>query len=87
MKRLMAVVALGIAIAFGAGVATAGQCPLLIKQLNEGIAKMSDAKKADEAKKLVAEAQKLHETGKHAESVAKCDEAAKVAGITLQKKS
>jgi hypothetical protein len=35
----------------------------------------------------VAEAQKLHEEGKHAESVKKCDEAAQVAGITLQKKS
>jgi hypothetical protein len=87
MKRLVAVVALGTAIAFGATIASAGQCPLLIKQLNEGIAKVSDTKKAEEAKKLVAEAQKLHDSGKHAESVAKCEEAAKVAGITLQKKS
>jgi hypothetical protein len=86
MKRLMAVVALGAAIAFGAGVASAAQCPLLIKQLNEGIAKMSDKDKADQAKKLVAEAQKLHDEGKHVESVAKCDEAAKVAGIKLEKK-
>jgi hypothetical protein len=86
LKRLVTGIALGAAIAFGAGVASANQCPLLIKQLNEGIAKMSDQKKAAEAKKLVAEAQKLHESGKHAESVAKCDEAAKVAGITLEKK-
>jgi hypothetical protein len=87
MKRLARGVALGAAIAFGAGIASAGQCPLLIKQLNEGIAKVSDAKKAEAAKKLVAEAQKLHDSGKHAESVAKCEEAAKLAGITLQKKS
>ena len=86
MKGLITGVALGVAIAFGAGVAGAGQCPLLIKQLNDGIAKVSDAKKAEEAKKLVAEAQKLHDSGKHAESVAKADEAAKVAGITLTKK-
>ena len=86
MKGLITGVALGVAIAFGAGVAAAGQCPLLIKQLNDGIAKVSDAKKAEDAKKLVAEAQKLHDSGKHAESVAKCDEAAKVAGITLTKK-
>jgi len=87
MRKLVSGVALGVAIAFGAGVASAGQCPLLIKQLNDGIAKVTDKKKADEAKKLVAEAQKLHEGGKHAESVAKCDEAAKVAGIELKKKS
>jgi hypothetical protein len=87
MKTLLTVVALVAAIVVGAGVSDAGQCPLLIKQLNEGIAKMSDTKKADEAKKLVAEAQKLHADGKHAESVAKCDEAAKVAGIKLEKKS
>jgi hypothetical protein len=88
MKRnLIASIALGVAIAFGAGAASAGQCPLLIKQLNDGIAKMTDKKKADEAKKLVAEAEKLHKDGKHPESVAKCDEAAKVAGIDLKKKS
>jgi hypothetical protein len=86
MKRLMAVMALGIAIVFGTGIAYANQCPLLIKQLNDGIAKMSDKGKADEAKKLVAEAQKLHDSGKHAESIAKCEEAAKVAGVTLEKK-
>jgi hypothetical protein len=88
MKRnVIASIALGVAIAFGAGVASAGQCPLLIKQLNDGMAKVSDKGKADEAKKLVAECQKLHDAGKHAESVAKCDEAAKVAGIELKKKS
>jgi hypothetical protein len=89
MKRnVIASIALGIAIAFGgATVASASQCPLLIKQLNDGIAKVSDKAKADEARKLVAEAQKLHDAGKHAESVAKCDEAAKVAGIELKKKS
>jgi hypothetical protein len=86
MKGWITGVALGAAVTFGAGVATAGQCPLLIKQLNDGIAKMSDAKKAAEAKKLVAEAQKAHDAGKHAESVAKADEAAKVVGITLTKK-
>jgi hypothetical protein len=86
-KTFVASVALGIAIAFGAGAASANQCPLLIKQLNEGIAKVSDKKKAEDAKKLVAEAEKLHKDGKHAESVAKCEEAAKAAGIELKKKS
>ena len=86
MKRLVAVAALGVAVAFGAGVASASECPLLIKQVNEGIAKMSDQKKAEEAKKLVAEAQKLHDGGKHADSVKKAEEAAKVIGVTLKHK-
>ncbi len=86
MKKLIAMITLAVAVAFGAGVAHANQCPLLIKQLNAGIAKMQDQKKADEAKKLVAEAEALHKAGKHAESVAKCQEAAKVAGIDLKMK-
>jgi hypothetical protein len=87
MRKLFTVVAVAAVATFGAGLVEAGQCPLLIKQLNDGIAKVSDQKKAEEARKLVAEAQKLHDAGKHAESVQKCDEAAKVAGITLKKKS
>ncbi len=86
MRKLIAVITLAVAVVFGAGVAQANQCPLLIKQLNAGIAKMQDQKKADEAKKLVAEAEALHKAGKHAESVAKCQEAAKVAGIDLKMK-
>jgi hypothetical protein len=86
MKKLMAGLALGMAVVVGAGVAAANTCPLLIKKLNDGIAKMTDKKKADEAKKLVAEAQKLHDTGKHAESVKKAEEAAKVADIKFDVK-
>jgi hypothetical protein len=86
MKKMFAAVAVAALAAFGAGVTEANQCPLLIKQLNDGIAKMSDKAKAEQAKKLTAEAQKLHEAGKHADSVAKADQAAKLAGITLQKK-
>jgi len=86
MRKLVAVAALGVAVAFGAGVASASECPLLIKQLNDGIAKMSDQTKATEAKKLVAEAQTLHDGGKHADSVKKAEEAAKVIGLTLKHK-
>lgn len=86
MKKLMAVVAMAVAVAFGAGLAEANQCPLLIKQLKEGVAKVSDSKKKAEVEKMIAEAQKLHETGKHADAVKKAEEAAKVAGIKLEKK-
>jgi hypothetical protein len=85
MKKTVAIMVLAVAVAF-AGVAVANECPLLIKQLNDGISKVSDPAKAAEAKKLTAEAEQLHKDGKHAESVKKADEAAKVAGITLQHK-
>jgi hypothetical protein len=86
MKKLMAVVAVAVAVAFGASLVEAGQCPLLIKQLKEGVAKVSDSKKKANVEKMIAEAQKLHDSGKHAESVKKCEEAAKAAGIKLEMK-
>jgi hypothetical protein len=87
MKKVMAVFAVVVAIAFlGVTLAEANQCPLLIKQLKDASAKIPDAKKKAEVDKLIAEAQKLHDTGKHADSVKKADEAAKVAGVKLEKK-
>ena len=83
MKKLLSVVALGSIVAF-AGVAAARECPLLVKQLRE--AKVSDPGKAAQAKKLTDECEQLHKDGKHAESVTKCDEAAKVAGVELKHK-
>ncbi len=84
MKSLFVIVTLVAVVAFGAVMAQASECPLLVKQLNE--AKVDDPAKAAEVKKLAAEAQKLHEAGKHAESVAKAEEAAKAGGITLMHK-
>ncbi len=73
------------ALAFLAGPAMATQCPLLIKQLNEAVAKMkADNPKVTQARELIAEAQKLHDTGKHADSVEKAEDAAKVLGVKLQ---
>jgi len=84
MKAVLIAVAL---VFFLASPAMAGQCPTLIKQLNAAVEKTKDDAKAKEAKVLIAEAQKLHDGKKHADSVAKCDEAAKVLGIKLKKKS
>jgi hypothetical protein len=39
-----------------------------------------------QAKELMKQAQALHQQGKHAESVAKYDEAAKMIGVTLDHK-
>lgn len=70
-----------------AGPAMAGQCPLLIKQLNEAVGKMkADDAMVKKAKPLIAEAQKLHDGGKHADSIKKCDEAAKLLGVKLEMK-
>ncbi|HSB42907.1 MAG TPA: hypothetical protein VLK28_13820 [Methylomirabilota bacterium] len=82
MKMLM--MALSI-VALAAAPALANQCPLLIKQIQD-----ATAGKTDEASKkavaLANEAKALHDAGKHAESVAKADEAAKAINLTLKKK-
>jgi hypothetical protein len=68
-----------------AGLAAGFQCPLLIKQLNDAVAQMkADDPKVKEGKELIAEAQKLHETGKHAESIATAEKAAKLLGVQLK---
>jgi hypothetical protein len=79
--------AAAMTLAFLAGPAMANQCPLLIKQLKDAIAKIpaGDAK-AKQALALVDEAQKLHDTSAHAKSVEKADQAAKVLGVALTKK-
>jgi hypothetical protein len=87
MKKVMAMVAAVVAVAFlGVGLAEAQQCSAMIKQVKDGAAKMTDAKKKAEVDKLLAEAQKLDGTGKAADCVKKSDEAAKVAGVKLEKK-
>jgi hypothetical protein len=87
MKTVVAVIALVVAAAFlGGSLVEAAQCPLLIKQLKEGVAKVSDSKTKADVERMIGEAQKLHDEGKHAESVKKAEEAATAAGIKLQKK-
>jgi len=67
------------------GSALANQCPLLIKQIQDATAgKTDDASKKAQA--LAAEAKALHDAGKHAESIAKAEEAAKTINLTLKKK-
>ena len=84
--RMMRMLVMALAMTgLVAGPALANQCPLLIKQVRDACAGKTD----DACKKALAmadEAEKLHKDGKHAESVAKADEAAKVIGLTLKKK-
>jgi len=82
MKKILMALVLVLAVA---GTALANQCPLLVKQIEDATAgKTDDASK--KAQTLAAEAKALHAAGKHAESVAKADEAAAAIKLTLKKK-
>jgi len=82
MKRFVTALAL---IASTASPAIANDCPLLQAQIDRAIGTRYDPSPAN-ARQLAAQAWTLHQAGKHAESVAKYDEAAQAAGITLQHK-
>jgi len=82
MKSFVAALAL---VASAAGPALANECPALQAQIDKAVGTRADATAAS-TKALAAEAWALHQSGKHAESVAKYDEAAKAAGITLEHK-
>jgi hypothetical protein len=74
-----------VLVALAAGPALASQCPTLQAQIDRAIGNRFDPGAAN-ARSLASQANSLHVAGKHAESEAKYDEAAKAAGITLQKK-
>ena len=81
MKKLIAVTAMVVGFAF-TGVAVASNCPVLIKQGKEAAAKMkADDPKVKEANAKLAEAQKLHDGGKHADSVKTATEALALLGV------
>jgi hypothetical protein len=82
MKTALTVLALVVS---AAGPAFANQCPSLAAQLDKALGQRYDAGAAN-AKDLARQAMALHQAGKHDESVAKFDEAAKAAGVTLEKK-
>lgn len=82
MKKILMALVLVVATA---GAALANQCPLLIKQIEDATAGKTDDK-SKKAQALASEAKALHASGKHAESVAKADEAAAAIGLTLKKK-
>ncbi len=81
MKKLMAITAVVAGLAFS-GVALASNCPVLIKQGKEAAAKMNaDDPKVKEANVKLAEAQKLHDSGKHGDSVKTANEALALLGV------
>ena len=81
MKKLIAITAVLTSLAFS-GVAMASNCPVLIKQGKDAAAKMkADDPKVKEANTKLAEAQKLHDGGKHADSVKTATEALALLGV------
>jgi hypothetical protein len=69
-----------------ANTSLAFQCPLLLKQLADAAAIMNASEpKVKEGQALLAEAKKLHEAGKHAESIATAENAARVLGLQLKR--
>jgi hypothetical protein len=67
------------------GRAAAFQCPLLIKQLSDAVATMNRGDpKVKEGQRLIVEAGKLHEAGRHADSIATAEQAARVLGVSLK---
>ncbi len=83
MKHVITALAL-VAAGLTATPALAFQCPKLIKQVQDAAGNRMD-EAANNAKELAAAAATLHKYKLHAESVKAAEEAAKTAGIILQK--
>jgi len=65
--------------------ALAGECPMLQTQMERQVNNRFDSA-AYTARENMKQASALHSQGKHAESVAKYEEAAKGVGVTLDRK-
>ncbi|MGH7367933.1 MAG: hypothetical protein ACREKQ_00875 [Candidatus Rokuibacteriota bacterium] len=63
----------------------AGECPMLQAQMERQVNNRLDSA-GYQARENMKQAAALHKSGKHAESVAKYDEAAKAAGVKLEHK-
>lgn len=74
MKKLILILTILVS---AATLSFANSCPLLIKQANEQISQLkgADAAKVTEIQNLIADAQKEHNTGNHADSVKKANHA------------
>ncbi len=78
---MMAIAVVGMLVSS----ALANECPLLKAQIDKETGRRFDAG-SNRAKDRANEAMVLHGAGKHAESIAKMEEAAKAAGMTLEHK-
>ena len=83
--RLLSIAIATALVGIGGGPALAGECPMLHAQMEREVNKRVD-KAGYDARQTMKEASALHQSGKHAESTAKYEEAAKIAGVKLERK-
>ena len=82
----MRAILLGAALVFvSAGIAGAGECPMLQAQIDNQFGKRFD-RQATDVRTKAAEAMALHKAGKHEESVKAYEEAAKLGAVQLTRK-
>ena len=75
-KTLIAMVVAVLSLGLVVGPVWAGTCPKKIQEVKDAMAKGKyDKAKTDKANALLAEAQKDHDAGKHAEALKKVTEA------------
>jgi hypothetical protein len=85
MKKLM-VLAVAVSLALSTGVAFASSCPKVIKEGRDAAAKMkADDPKVKQATAKLDEAQKLHDAGKHADSLKTANDALALLGVKKDK--
>lgn len=85
MKLLSIAIATALVVGVCGGPALAGECPMLQAQMERQVNNRFDGA-AYAARENMKQASALHTEGKHAESVAKYEEAAKAVGVTLDRK-
>jgi hypothetical protein len=82
MRRTALFAALAAALVLASSPALAGRCPIDMKAIDAALPKAKlDDKQMAEVKKLRAEGEQLHQTGKHSESEAALAKAKKILGI------
>ena len=82
MRKLIAVTAVAVALAFTAGAAFASSCPKVIKEGREAAAKMkADDPKVKAAVAKLDRAAALHKEGKHVDSMREANEALGMLGL------
>jgi hypothetical protein len=83
--RLLSIVIATALVGICGGPVLAGECPMLQAQMERQVNNRFDGA-AYQARENMKEASTLHQSGKHPESVAKYEEAAKTVGVTLDRK-
>jgi len=83
--RLLSIATAIALVGICGGPALAGECPMLQAQMDRQVNNRLDSA-AYTARETAKQASALHQSGKHAESVAKYDEAAKAVGVKLEHK-